>query len=77
MDYLRAGESHLQRMLSRELTQFDSEYVAPLGSTSLIFNFLFASFLVGSPVTSNDIYVSLPSITWALPPNVLRIPPLM
>lgn len=33
-----------------------AEYVAPLGSTSLIFNFLFASFLVGSPVTSNDIY---------------------
>ena len=33
------------------------EYVAPLGSTSLIFNFLFARFLVGTPVTSNDIYV--------------------
>lgn len=34
------------------------EYVAPLGSTSLIFNFLFAKFLVNSPVTYNDIYVS-------------------
>jgi hypothetical protein len=31
--------------------------VAPLGSTSLIFNFLFARFLVGTPVTSTDIYV--------------------
>lgn len=34
-----------------------AEYVAPLGSTSLVFNFLFARFLVGTPVTSNDIYV--------------------
>ncbi|KAL1718895.1 hypothetical protein EV715DRAFT_252123 [Schizophyllum commune] len=33
-----------------------AEYVAPLGSTSLIFNFLFARFLVGTPVTSTDIY---------------------
>ncbi|ESK97094.1 hypothetical protein Moror_6315 [Moniliophthora roreri MCA 2997] len=33
-----------------------AEYVAPLGSTSLVFNFLFARFLVGTPVTSNDIY---------------------
>lgn len=33
-----------------------AEYVAPLGSTSLIFNFLFAKFLVNSPVTNNDIY---------------------
>ncbi|CCM05004.1 uncharacterized protein FIBRA_07203 [Fibroporia radiculosa] len=33
-----------------------AEYVAPLGSTSLIFNFLFAKFLVDSPVTSYDIY---------------------
>ncbi|KZT26776.1 hypothetical protein NEOLEDRAFT_1177356 [Neolentinus lepideus HHB14362 ss-1] len=33
-----------------------AEYVAPLGSTSLIFNFLFARFLVGTPVTSNDVY---------------------
>ena len=35
-----------------------AEYVAPLGSTSLVFNFLFARFLVGTPVTSTDIYVS-------------------
>jgi hypothetical protein len=34
--------------------------VAPLGSTSLIFNFLFARFLVGTPVTSTDIYVRAP-----------------
>ncbi|KAH9914016.1 uncharacterized protein B0H18DRAFT_1046835 [Fomitopsis serialis] len=33
-----------------------AEYVAPLGSTSLIFNFLFAKFLVDSPVTNYDIY---------------------
>lgn len=33
-----------------------AEYVAPLGSTSLVFNFLFARFLVGTPVTHNDIY---------------------
>ncbi|KAF8135708.1 hypothetical protein EV363DRAFT_1429417 [Boletus edulis] len=33
-----------------------AEYVAPLGSTSLIFNFLFARFLVGTPVTQTDIY---------------------
>ncbi|KIJ67914.1 hypothetical protein HYDPIDRAFT_148005 [Hydnomerulius pinastri MD-312] len=33
-----------------------AEYVAPLGSTSLIFNFLFARFLVGTPVTHTDIY---------------------
>ena len=43
-----------------------AEYVAPLGSTSLIFNFLFARFLVNTPVTKNDIYVcihtSLPNI---------------
>jgi hypothetical protein len=34
-----------------------TEYVAPLGSSSLVFNFLFARFLVGTPVTSTDIYV--------------------
>ncbi|OCH88999.1 hypothetical protein OBBRIDRAFT_794662 [Obba rivulosa] len=33
-----------------------AEYVAPLGATSLIFNFLFAKFLVDSPVTNYDIY---------------------
>ncbi|RPD63628.1 hypothetical protein L227DRAFT_542524 [Lentinus tigrinus ALCF2SS1-6] len=33
-----------------------AEYVAPLGSTSLIFNFLFAKFLVNTPVTKYDIY---------------------
>ncbi|ELU42545.1 hypothetical protein AG1IA_03420 [Rhizoctonia solani AG-1 IA] len=34
------------------------QYVAPLGSTSLIFNFMFASILVGTPVGRTDIYVS-------------------
>ncbi|TFK25670.1 hypothetical protein FA15DRAFT_638875 [Coprinopsis marcescibilis] len=33
-----------------------AEYVAPLGSSSLVFNFLFARFLVGTPVTRNDIW---------------------
>ncbi|KAH9940453.1 uncharacterized protein BXZ73DRAFT_42855 [Epithele typhae] len=33
-----------------------AEYVAPLGSTSLIFNFLFAKFLINTPVTKYDIY---------------------
>ncbi|KIY50320.1 hypothetical protein FISHEDRAFT_25614, partial [Fistulina hepatica ATCC 64428] len=33
-----------------------AEYVAPLGSTSLVFNFLFARFLVGTPITSTDLY---------------------
>ncbi|EGN99783.1 hypothetical protein SERLA73DRAFT_179994 [Serpula lacrymans var. lacrymans S7.3] len=36
-----------------------AEYVAPLGSTSLIFNFLFARFLIGTPVTHTDIYGTL------------------
>ena len=38
------------------------EYVAPLGSTSLIFNFLFARFMVGTPVTRTDIYVGHRSV---------------
>ncbi|KAH6910354.1 hypothetical protein BKA70DRAFT_1100903 [Coprinopsis sp. MPI-PUGE-AT-0042] len=33
-----------------------AEYVAPLGSSSLVFNFLFARFLVGTPVTKYDIW---------------------
>ncbi|CAK5281566.1 unnamed protein product [Mycena citricolor] len=33
-----------------------AEYVAPLGSSSLIFNFLFARFLVGTSISSQDIY---------------------
>ncbi len=49
------GATHLIRV---------PEYVAPLGSTSLIFNFLFARFLVGTPVTATDIYVSpTPSVS--------------
>lgn len=36
-----------------------AEYVAPLGSTSLIFNFMFAKFLIHTPVTANDIYVRI------------------
>jgi hypothetical protein len=37
-----------------------AEYVAPLGSSSLVFNFLFSRFLVGTPVSSTDIYVGFP-----------------
>ncbi|GAA5931386.1 hypothetical protein JCM1841_002800 [Sporobolomyces salmonicolor] len=33
-----------------------AEYVAPLGSTSLIFNFIFAYLLVGTPVTKLDVF---------------------
>ncbi|KAH8828021.1 hypothetical protein DL96DRAFT_1709332 [Flagelloscypha sp. PMI_526] len=33
-----------------------AEYVAPLGSTSLVFNFIFARFLVGTQITSLDIW---------------------
>jgi len=39
-----------------------AEYVAPLGSSSLIFNFLFASLLIGTPVTNTDIYVRMYAI---------------
>lgn len=58
LDYLRAGGCGLGCAFVCAHARVYAEYVAPLGSTSLIFNFLFASFLVGSPVTSNDIYVS-------------------
>lgn len=33
-----------------------AEYVAPLGSSSLVFNFLFANLLVGTQITRTDIY---------------------
>jgi hypothetical protein len=49
-----------------------AEYVAPLGSSSLVFNFLFARFLVGTPVTSTDIYVS-PTLN--SPPSLLTTAP--
>ena len=41
-----------------------AEYVAPLGSSSLIFNFLFASLLIGTPVTNTDIYVRHKSLKY-------------
>jgi hypothetical protein len=53
---MRAGMFQSRRTLTLTLINI-SEYVAPLGSSSLIFNFLFARFLVGTPVTRNDIYV--------------------
>jgi len=42
-----------------------------LGSSSLVFNFLFARFLVGTPVTSTDIYVSLNSLSHIFPHNTI------
>ncbi|KDQ21464.1 hypothetical protein BOTBODRAFT_168725 [Botryobasidium botryosum FD-172 SS1] len=41
---------------SLALEYMRAEYVAPLGSSSLIFNFMFASALIGTPVTRTDIY---------------------
>lgn len=60
LDYIRAGGTFCQTVdlkISLLHVSCVSEYVAPLGSASLIFNFLFARFLVGTPVTSTDIYV--------------------
>ncbi|GAA5981382.1 hypothetical protein JCM11641_005301 [Rhodosporidiobolus odoratus] len=37
------------------LNYLPAQYVAPLGSTSLVFNFLFAFWLVGTPITRLDI----------------------
>jgi drug/metabolite transporter (DMT)-like permease len=36
-----------------------AEYVAPLGSSSLIFNFVFAYLLVGTQITRQDIFGTL------------------
>ncbi|KAK0195503.1 hypothetical protein F5146DRAFT_1109694 [Armillaria mellea] len=55
LEYMRAGNLIFPRRFHQIFTH-GSEYVAPLGSTSLVFNFLFARFLVGTPVTSTDIY---------------------
>ncbi|KZT43473.1 hypothetical protein SISSUDRAFT_1057486 [Sistotremastrum suecicum HHB10207 ss-3] len=41
------------------VSQLVGKYVAPLGSTSLIFNFIFASLLLGTPVTKTDVYGTL------------------
>ena len=57
LEYMRAGEAGLIFPFPYFISCFIAEYVAPLGSTSLVFNFLFARFLVGTPVTSTDIYV--------------------
>ncbi|KAF5370891.1 hypothetical protein D9758_002030 [Tetrapyrgos nigripes] len=46
----------LSQLIGSTLALEYMQYVAPLGSTSLVFNFLFARFLVGTPVTSTDIY---------------------
>lgn len=57
LEYMRAGPSAAYVLISYTLLILLTEYVAPLGSSSLVFNFLFARFLVGTPVTKNDIYV--------------------
>jgi hypothetical protein len=56
LEYLRAGalSAGPPHLLISDILR--AEYVAPLGSTSLIFNFLFARFLVGTPVTRFDYY---------------------
>lgn len=56
LEYMRAGV-FLQHFFVLQSVKRVLEYVAPLGSTSLVFNFLFARFLVGTPVTNTDIYV--------------------
>ena len=58
LEYMRAGMSQPRTSPLKLMVSYSSEYVAPLGSTSLIFNFLFAKFLVDTPVTNYDIYVS-------------------
>ncbi|KAG6916663.1 hypothetical protein DXG01_005887 [Tephrocybe rancida] len=55
LEYMRAGTSFINSLF-HFTSNTSPEYVAPLGSTSLVFNFLFARFLVGTPVTSTDIY---------------------
>lgn len=60
LDYMRAGGlfSLCIKCAIADALGCPIEYVAPLGSASLIFNFLFARFLVGTPVTNTDINVS-------------------
>ena len=53
LQYLRAGKSSLEVQESK-LTFIFSEYVAPLGSASLIFNFIFARILTGVTITKLD-----------------------
>ncbi len=54
---IHAGRSvqHFALSLHVITVEFELEYVAPLRSTALIFNFLFAKFLVDTPVTANDV----------------------
>lgn len=68
MEYMRAGtdQTHASLLERANFAYLMVEYVAPLGSTSLIFNFLFANALVGTPVTSTDIYVRVTSSLFIL-----------
>ncbi|KAK9764573.1 hypothetical protein K7432_007810 [Basidiobolus ranarum] len=46
-----------------------TQWVAPLGSAALIFNFLFARLLVGTPITRNDLYgtaIVICSVIWVV-----------
>lgn len=72
LEYMRAGMWGT-RLFSTYFNILDIEYVAPLGSTSLVFNFLFARFLVGTPVTSTDIYVSTFYIVYHLISHLRRV----
>ncbi|ORX91639.1 hypothetical protein K493DRAFT_378351 [Basidiobolus meristosporus CBS 931.73] len=46
-----------------------TQWVAPLGSIALIFNFIFARLLVGTPITRNDLYgtaIVICSVVWVV-----------
>ncbi|KAK9685093.1 hypothetical protein K7432_015631 [Basidiobolus ranarum] len=46
-----------------------TQWVAPLGSVALIFNFIFARLLVGTPITKNDLYgtaIVIASVIWVV-----------
>ncbi|ORX85280.1 hypothetical protein K493DRAFT_238760 [Basidiobolus meristosporus CBS 931.73] len=52
--YLYAGSQMFGNTIA--LNYLKTQWVAPLGAVSLIFNFLFAKMLVGTPITRKDIY---------------------
>ncbi|ORX95453.1 hypothetical protein K493DRAFT_219136 [Basidiobolus meristosporus CBS 931.73] len=46
-----------------------TQWVAPLGSAALIFNFIFARLLVGTPITKSDLYgtaIVICSVVWVV-----------
>ncbi|KAK9720402.1 hypothetical protein K7432_004199 [Basidiobolus ranarum] len=52
--YLYAGSQMFGNTIA--LNYLKTQWVAPLGAVSLIFNFIFAKMLVGTPITRKDIY---------------------